>query len=43
MFESMVADLEARIDQSLEELALVQTELEDNKNNSQEHIERLKQ
>ncbi|KAL4512581.1 hypothetical protein ABPG72_020418 [Tetrahymena utriculariae] len=43
MFEAMVADLEARIDQSLEELALVQTELEDNKNNSQEHIERLKQ
>lgn len=39
----MVEALECKIDQSIEELAFVQTELEDTKNHSQEHIERLKQ
>lgn len=34
MLESIVGDLEAKIDQSLEELAMVHTELEDNKNHS---------
>ena len=41
--ENVITDLENKIDKTLEELAIVQTELEDNKNKSQEQMERLKQ
>ena len=39
----MIQDLEQKLDSSLEELALVQSELEELKGHSQEQIERLKQ
>ncbi len=41
--ENLIKDLEDKIDSTLEELAIVQTELEDNRNKAQENIERLKQ
>ena len=43
MSESIIMDLEQKLDTSLEEVALLQSELEEIKNHSQEQIERLKQ
>ena len=41
--ESFIKDLEEKIDKTLEQLALVQTELEENRQQTQEQVERLKQ
>ena len=41
--ESIIVDLEQKLDTSLEELALLQSELEEIKTHSQEQVERLKQ
>lgn len=41
--ESLVKELEDKFDKTLEELALVQIELEENKRATQEQVERLKQ
>lgn len=41
--ESIIADLEQKLDTSLEEIALLQSELEELKMHSQEQLERLKQ
>lgn len=41
--ESIINDLEAKLDASLEEIALLQSELEEIKTYSEEQIERLKQ
>lgn len=41
--ESFIKDLEEKIDKTLEQLALVQTELEDNRLQTQIEVERLKQ
>lgn len=42
MLETMITDLENKLDKLIEELAIVHTELDENKNSSQERIERLK-
>ena len=41
--ESIIQDLEQKLDASLEEIALLQSELEEIKTYSEEQIERLKQ
>jgi len=41
--ESIINDLEQKLDASLEEIALLQSELEEVKTYSEEQIERLKQ
>lgn len=39
----IITDLESKIDKTLEKLAIVQSELEDNRAQSEEQIERLRQ
>jgi hypothetical protein len=41
--EILVEELEEKVDSALEQLAIVQTELENRRNESQDQIERLKQ
>ena len=41
--QSIIADLESKIDKTLEKLAIVQSELEESKTESEEQLERLKQ